>query len=197
MSDLIFPQIAGQDVTISKTPTFKTITQTSVSGKEKRIALQSSPRWAFKIAYNYLMDTQSPTDDVQTLIGFFLARQGSFDDFLLLDARNNSVVNQGFGIGDGITTSFQLVRTFGTFVEPIMGILIAPAITINGVPTTAFTWTTHGVITFTTIVPPLNAVLDWTGGYYYRVRFMPDEQEYEYFVQNLAQIKTVELISVK
>ncbi len=196
MSDLIFPQLGGLDVTISKTPTFKTITQTSVSGKEKRIALQSSPRWTFKITYNYLSDTNSPTDDVQTLIGFFLARQGSFDDFLLLDNRNNAVLYQTFGIGDGSTTAFQLVRIFGTFVEPILGIISPPIITVNGTATTAFTWTVGGIIIFTT-APALNAVIKWSGSYYYRVRFQQDEQEYEYFVQNLAQAKTVEMISVK
>lgn len=196
MSDAIFPVLIGQEWPVSKTPSYKTLVQTSVSGKEKRLALQSYPRWTFIVSYSYLSDGGSPTDDIHTLVGFYLARQGQFDTFLFNDVTDNTATNQTIATGDGSTTQFQLVRNYGGFIEPVKGLVTAPVITVNGVATTAFTWTTMGMINFST-APPAGAVIAWTGQFLYRCRFTQDHNEFQNNLSGMWAAKQLEFITVK
>ena len=56
-------------------------------------------------------------------MGFFLARGGQFDDFLLNESdltqrlEDSVFSGQPIGAGDGVTKNFQLVRNFGGFLE--------------------------------------------------------------------------------
>lgn len=80
MSDLYFPSLPGQTWPLLKTPTFNTVIQTSVSGREKRCSLWSTPQWKFKIAFDYL-----ELADFTTLLGFFVQHQGAAESFKLTD----------------------------------------------------------------------------------------------------------------
>ena len=57
-------------------------------------------------------------------MGFFLARGGQFDDFLLNESEltqsleDSVFTGQPIGTGDGVTKNFQLVRNFGGFLKP-------------------------------------------------------------------------------
>lgn len=200
MSDAIFPTFIGQSWPVTKSPAYKTLIQTSVSGKEKRIALQSYPRWTFGISFNYLSDDGTPNCDVQKLSGFILSRQGSFDDFLFAADpfffSDNVANDQSFGVGDGITTQFQLVRNYGGYIEPVTGIIEAPVIKKSGVATTAFIFSTYGVITFAT-APAAGEVLKWSGKFYYRVRFTEDSIDLENDMYRIWSSQSVGLITVK
>jgi uncharacterized protein (TIGR02217 family) len=108
---------------------------------------------------------------LQTLIGFYNARQGQFDDWLYSDPDDSSVTAQQFGVGDGVTTSFQLVRTFGGFSEPVTALVSTDfPVYVNGTATGAVAATLTGVVTFTT-APAAGALLTATFSYYWRVRF--------------------------
>lgn len=197
MSQAIFPSLPGLKWGTTKTPEWKTIIQESVSGKELAASLMTYPRWLYTLSYEFLRSGAEL--ELQTLVGFFNARRGKFDDFLYLDPDDNSVTVQSFGAGDGVAVSFGLTRPYGGFVEPVQNLNGAPSIYINGVlktVTTDYTISSIGVVTFA-IAPASGAVLTWTGNYYWRVRFTQDTNEITNFMQGLYEAKKLSFRTVK
>ncbi len=195
MSNAVFPVLAGLSWNVIKTPVWHTKIQESVSGKELRAAFFSAPLWRFSMSYEILR-ADAVNAELQSLMGFFLARQGMFDSFLYTDPTDHSVAAQNFGTGDGTTTQFQLVRSLGGFSEPIQNVNGTPTLDVNGTPTAAFTLGSTGVITFTT-APAAAAVLTWTGSFYFRCRFDLDSADFSNFMQNLWEMKKLSFQSVK
>jgi len=108
MSSLIFPLRAVGAIIRSKEPVTDTRIDTAVSGKEARSTWQSIPRWRYKIGFGSVRsDTRQ---DYQHLVGHFLKHLGQLDSFLLRDPEDCLSYYQCFGIGDGVTTSFQIQR---------------------------------------------------------------------------------------
>ena len=73
---------------VTKNPTFSTEIQSSLAGREVRVQNFQNPIWEFTLAYEYLLTDPRSRDEneqtpLETLVGFFLARGGQFDDFLL------------------------------------------------------------------------------------------------------------------
>lgn len=195
MSNAIFPTLPGLQLSVTKTPEWSTEIQRAVSGKELRAPLFSYPIWHFSLSYEFLR--AGAQAELQTLLGFFNARQGAFDTFLFTDPSDCSVTDQSFGTGNGTTTQFQLVRTMGSFIEPIRAPNGTPTIKVAGVATGSFSLdAATGIVTFFT--PPTNgAALTWSGNYYFRVRFAKDTADFENFLYQLWQLKKLELVSVK
>src|SRR5690349_20760509 len=128
MSNTLFPKIKGLAWNVVKTPTFSTEMQESLAGREVRLQNFQNPIWEFTLTYDYLLNDPRTRDEneqtpLETLVGFFLARGGQFDDFLLnesdLTGRLEDSVYSGqpIGIGDGATKTFQLARNIGGFLE--------------------------------------------------------------------------------
>jgi hypothetical protein len=111
---------------IVRKPVFNTKIQTTTSGKELRSAFWAYPVWHYSVHFEFLRQYNGLTE-LNTLGGFFLARQGAFDSFLWTDPTDSSVANQTIGTGDGSTVAFPAVRTWAGFVEPIGA--------FNGTPT--------------------------------------------------------------
>ncbi|HLH29835.1 MAG TPA: DUF2460 domain-containing protein [Terriglobia bacterium] len=197
MSNIVFSPPPYLAWSVFKSPQFNTVVQSATSGKTVRVALWSNPIWTFKLTWDVIRDGNATPSDIQTLIDFFLARQGSFDTFLFTDPTDNSVSNQQFGTGDGTTLSFQLTRTWASFAEAIQNTNGAPVIKKNGVTLSAgvdYSINSTGLVTFS-VAPATSAVLTWTGSFFYRLRFKNDLQEFENFLFNLWSAKTVELVS--
>ena len=193
MSNAVLPDLPGLDIAVRKTPIWKTQVQTAVSGKELRNKLFSYPLYQITVSFNVLR--AGAEAELQTLIGFFNSRNGSFDNFLYADPMDFTVTDQSFGAGNGAATQFQLVRTLGGHVEPVMNLNGNPVIKVAGVTktlTTDYTIDATGMVTFVT-APANGAALTWSGNYYYRVRFENDEAEFEQFLWHLWQAKKIEL----
>src|SRR5258707_15877046 len=162
MSNLLFPKVRGLGWTITKNPTFSTEIQSSLAGREVRVQNFQNPIWEFTLAYEYLLNDPRSRDEseqtpLETLVGFFLARGGQFDDFLLnltdLTGRLEDSVYSGqpIGAGDGSTKSFQLVRNFGGFLEAVQNPMNQSAtVYVNGVAKVQGTDFTiaNGLVTF-------------------------------------------------
>jgi len=155
MGSALFPKFLGAAFSITKSPRFSTLIHESASGKELRLALQAMPRWHITLTYEYLYarqrylasnqvpDSSALIDPVNlvandwaALAGFFAARQGAFDDFLLDDQDEDPIiasVNGPIGTGDGSTFSFQLQRRLGAFSEIVQN--------VNGTPVQPSIWT--------------------------------------------------------
>ncbi len=217
MSNLLFPKIKGLGWDVVVNPTFSTDIQQSLAGREVRIQNFQNPIWEFTLHYEYLLNDARFRDDteqtpLETLIGFWIARGGQFDDFLLnltdLTGRLEDSVYSGqpIGTGNGSATNFQLVRNIGGFLEAVQNPANQTAqVYLNGVPKIQGSDYTiaNGLVSFS--VAPGNGVAitaDFT--LLYRVRFHTgtsrsgkEGMELNNFYFNLYECKEVQLISVR
>lgn len=195
MSNAILPTLPGMSFPVERTPIWSTKVQESTSGKEVRLAYWSYPRWKYSISFDFLRSGAQA--ELQSLVGFFNARQGAFDDWLFNDPDDNTATAQLFGTGDGVTTTFQLARSLGGYYEPVRAVNVMTQITKNGTPTAAFTLNQFaGTVTFTT-APSAGQVLAWTGTYYWRCRFLDDQITPAKFMKDLWELSALEFQSLK
>lgn len=198
VSNAVFPMLTGISWNRERTPMWRTVVKQASSGKEKRAALWSYPQWMFRLSYEFLEDDQSNIfSDFRTIVGFFNARMGAFDDFLYDDPYDNSVTNQVLGVGDGSNKEFQFVRNIGGWIEPINDINGVPEVYFNDtICSTAMYTRTNGRLTFNT-PPPAGVIIRSTFQFYYRLRFNQDQAETNLFLHNLYELKKIEMVSVK
>ena len=190
MSDLLFPTLRGLTYPIGKTPHWKTLQTQTVSGIKKFVRMYTYPYYELNLKFNYLGDEDSQADDIHTLAGFYNKMGGASVDFLFADPlfEPNTVTKQEFAHGDGVTTAFQLMRSYGGFVEPVFGILEHPTIYMLDESTgteyqleenTHYYINSLGVFSSALGAPSIDNVFYWTGKWYYRCHFANDEAELE------------------
>ena len=151
MSDVKFPKLRGLAWEVKRTPRFGTIIQPSVvPGYEVRVPLAHDPLYNFQLSYKILTSGAVVNDTLNQLEGFFKARQGAYDSFLLplseimggdpsegvvndqqlpLDANYNSPLVRRQGGSGYLETIYELARLVnddGTLTETI------PAISLDG-----------------------------------------------------------------
>ena len=133
MSNAVLPLLKGLTFPVRKTPRWSTKIQTGVSGKETRIGLWSYPIYDYEQQYSMLR-SDNVNLELQTLLDFYSARQGSFDTWLFNDPDDNTATLMPFGTGDGVTTAFQLTRTLvsGGFSEPVTALNGSATVVVNG-----------------------------------------------------------------
>jgi len=190
MSDAIFPELPGLEWKNRKSPEWNTGIQRAASRRELRATFMSAPIYNFSLSYEFLREGVEA--EVETLIGFFNARKGRFDSFLFEDPLDHVVSGQLFGAGDGTTTKFQLVRSFGGNTEPVMNLNGTPFIKKAGVSITPAS-IVNGLVTFST-APAAGAALTWSGAYYYRCRFAEDTADFENFLYRLWELRQLEFV---
>jgi uncharacterized protein (TIGR02217 family) len=197
MSSAIFPQLAGLEYPVTRTPIGgRTLIQTSVSGLENRVALWSAPRWQWTLSFNFLRDDAN--DEFRTLLAFFLARQGSYDSFLFEDIDDNAVTGQAIGVGDGVTTAFQLVRSLGGYAEPVLAPNVVSAVTVAGEPIgSAYSVNANGGMLTLAVAPLAGATVAADFTWYWPVRFLADQYDFAKFMNRLWEQKKLDFISLK
>ncbi len=194
MSDEVFPSLIGETYPQTRTPIHSTLIQTSVSGREIRIAQHPWPRYQWTLSFSYL-SAEAALSHFQALIGFYNARHGSFDSFLFNDAYDNAVVDQPIGTGNGAQKSFQLVRTFGDSTEAVFDLNGGLIVKVGGVVNGGWTYDSKtGLITFGA-APAGDITASFA--YYWRVRFVDDKADFENFVYNLFELKKIAFISTR
>lgn len=197
MSNAVFPTLIGQSWPFVMAPEFSTKVQRAVSGREYRAAYMQYPLYTFTLYYEVLRDAAS-FEELQELLGFFLARQGSFDNFLFTHPSDNAVVAQNFGTGTvGGQTVFPLIRTYGAGgftandlvqnVNAITYIKDAGVTIAQGAGAGKYTIDSLGNVTFGT-APASGDALTWAGSYYYRCRFTKDTQDFSQLMSGLWDI---------
>jgi uncharacterized protein (TIGR02217 family) len=196
MTNQIYPVLPGRAWPITRTAIYKTDKHEAVSGRELRIARWAYARYRWALTYEVMRESMS---ELQAVAGLYGACLGSYDTFLWKDPDTafSAATSQQFGVGDGVTTKFQLARNYGgQFAEPVAAVVDGPSIYTGGTLNTANTVTAlSGYVTFNT--PPASGVaLTWTGTYYWRCRFDADELSADQFMKNLWSGK-VQFMSVK
>lgn len=195
----VFPHFPMQDYLSQKSPTFPpTIIRRSVSNREVRASFGDYPIWQFKVALEGVRDKPGASE-IQRLYAFFCNSYGQFKEFYYYDPYDNAVSAQPFGAGDGVTAAFQIFREVGPdspqpFAEPVYVLYGTPIVTINGTPTTDFTISGYGTITFGT-APGNTDVLAWSGSFMFLCRFAADQIDAAQMVKRIFSFQGIPFTS--
>lgn len=202
MSNNIFPDLPGLSFSVTRKPTFTSKILTTANGKELRARETISPMYNFSLSYEFLRDNVQ-FKELQKLASFFMNLYGEWDTFLFQDPDDCIANGMFFGIGDGTTTTFQLMRSFGDFVEPVLNASVENTLALMWSPdnldpmwprdpnpnmwtlgTGPYTVSPNARITFDT-APAAGQRLYWSGVYYFRCRFDKDALAFEKFMNTL------------
>jgi hypothetical protein len=222
VSNAVFPAaVRGLTWTILKSFEFDTIVQSSPAKIETRVNQMQNPVWHLTFIYDYLKDYAWDIvpglnyTDYQTMLGFCLARQGKFDDFLYDDTSDNSVGPGLLPSGDpNPQAQLQLIQDSSTgiwyspiqrnmggqFYEDITD-LQAGGITVYGNGAVQIPVTQYNVGGPGLSIPGYSffgLYIQWTGtptppitaqfNFYFRMRFEEDTQDFENFMYLLWTI---------
>lgn len=200
MSNEVFPDFPGIQWTKTKTPIFSTRIQTATSGRESRAGFYVYPLWEYVWSYEILRD-DTINDELSELIGFYLARYGALDSFLIEDDSDISVTSQLISVADGILTDFQMVRTYGGFLEPVTDLTDAIIYCDSVEQTSGYTLGSEdsGVLSFTS-APAEGTVITADFSHYKRVRFLEygeGDEAFKNFMYQLWEAKKVAFITAR
>ena len=194
----VFPSVTelpGITYPVGYTLQWDTVKHDAISGKRVRY-----PNWTYPIhKYNLpisTLRTDAAIEEWQTLIGFINSVQGAAQLWAYEDPNDDSVTDQEFGVGDGTTTAFQLVRSLGGFTEPVFLVDQFPTIMVAGTPTVGYTLSAGGLITFNS-APASSAALTWSGTYKWGCRFDDDTTDMSQFVFNIFEAKALKFSTEK
>lgn len=195
MSNLVLPSLPGQAWPRQRGTLYSTQVQASDSMRKWRIARAIYPVYKITLNYNVLR-----TADHITLRAFFEAHKGRGATFLFDDRddrlQNDTATPQAFGVGNGTTRTWSLVRAQGGVVMPIGRSNIISQVRVAGTATAAYTVDDFGFISFTT-APANGVVLDWTGTHYWRCAFDSDEFDSEEFLRGIYKSKSLKFVTEK
>jgi uncharacterized protein (TIGR02217 family) len=191
-------------------PIFATATLTTVSGVEIRSAQQAFPLWEFEMTYELLADrTQNTVVDpnlalyteLQQISGLFLVCRGQYGRFFFTNPTDNSRTGQVIQTGDGVTTSFRVIRSWANFSEPVGAVNVGEAINVylDDVLQAPSSWEINSDLTHLVFdsAPSEGAVITMDFFFYYFCRWLEDIQDYEQFFQHLWEYKSCKFRSTK
>jgi uncharacterized protein (TIGR02217 family) len=197
------PLAPGLTWSVHVSPKFNTRVASHVSGREIRTAWQQYAIYDLTLSFDVLHG--DATQEIQTLMGFFLARQGQYDTFLLdlgavtQNSADSYVTTGAQGTGDGTTTVFTLLRTVGEAAEPAGYVFHADftAVYVAGTlqDPDSYTFTSPNQLVFNT-APANGAQITATFRYYFICRFATDQQDFEEFMTNLWSLHELKLTTV-
>jgi uncharacterized protein (TIGR02217 family) len=191
----VFPSLPGLAWSIKRSAELNTIKHEAISGKNIRIANWTYPKYHYEVPLNFLRSAAA-YQEWQTLEGFYNSVNGPAGLWAYDDSNDDTATNEGLGEGDGTTTAFQLVRAFGGQAGPVFLVNGTPTITVGGTPTTAFSVSAYGVVSFTA-APAAGALVAWSGNFYMPCQFDDDKLDVENFMFQLARVKSLKFSTVK
>lgn len=187
----VYPTLKGLAYPVKWTPSFVNMpTQTTSDGSDIDLGLADYPLHDFELSYDFLRDYSGLTE-FKTLVGFVLQNGGTKGRFLFSHPDDNIVVGQGVGTGDGTTTTFTLVRSFGAGgfagIEPVgmADLTTTFNVKVNGVLKTLGTDYTvdqttgaANTITFAS-APASSAAITVDMSYRYYCKLLSNAQEFD------------------
>jgi hypothetical protein len=204
----VFPALP-QGYPFKIAPGFETVEGTTKSLREMRTPQRTLPLWDFEILFEELRDQgQNETPfapfagftQFEQLVQLWLMMYGQMGNFAFNCPYDNSRTMQAIGTGDGTTTTFTIVRTWGyggvTFTEPVGLPNVITAVYLNGSELTSPFWSTdRNKIIFNT-APAAGVAITMTFSYYYVCRFVEDEQDFEEFSRGRWTLPSLKFQSV-
>jgi uncharacterized protein (TIGR02217 family) len=193
-----FPSLSTQGWSTHVRPRFATDIAGHVSGRETRRATRASALYDIELTYE-LLRADAAHQELQILAGFFVEQGGRDALFWMAPPGLSIVTGQALGSGDGSTTTFALVRTFGAYAEPIAGTSGVTAVYLNGVAQGSGWSVSSGYgpqINFAT-APNMGAVVSADFGLLWLCRFAEDVADLENFMSLLWNWRTIKLATVR
>ena len=199
MTPPTFPVLPGQGWSVHKRPSFSTRVASHVSGREVRSPLYAATLYEFELTFDGLASGGGPAGlgagSLQRLLGFVLACQGQLTPFVYVDPTDGFVAAQPIATGDGVTTSFPVVRTLGGIAEPVGWATSLANVTVGGAPAVA-SLVAPATLAFAT-APSAGAAIVADVGYAFLCRFLDDQQDFENVMAGLWQVKSLKFRSVR
>lgn len=194
----VFPTLPGISWEVTKTPVWSTTIQTTKSGKELRLQNWMYPQWKFSLSYEFLRDSQTDLQsELKKLAGFFNMSCGQFKPFAYVDPHDCTIINQTLAIVTGTNDMYQVIRSYGGFVEPVKYLVPGSVnVYVNDEPIYYFTIIDNGIIKLTNF-PGTGVKLSADCNFGYVCRFAQDEMDFRIFMKNLYEARRVELVTVK
>lgn len=143
-------------------PTYRTSVVEALNGSRKKNKIWSYPLHRYDVSY-----ALKTMEQLEAVIEFFHQCEGRAHEFRFKDwadfkscshHQQISLTDQQIGIGDGIKTNFQLIKSYGTtnpktrpISKPIENTLL---VAIDGVLTESYTVSDKGVLQFDTAPSP-------------------------------------------
>ena len=188
--DVIFPLALGRDAEVI--PETSTAILTSAGGHETRNASWAAARTRYDVGPGVRSEA-----DVAALLAFFRSRQGPARGFRLRDPFDFSGTDEAIGVGDGVTTAFDLVKLYGESVRritrPVTG---SVAVAVDGAATQAFTLQQSGRVVLDT-PPAVGAAITATFLFDVPVRFAEDRLSVSRATFGAGMAASVPLIEVR
>ena len=195
----IFPALPGKGFA-TKRPIAASLVAEHESGRSVRTALYGG-LYEFEVGFDGLAAdwTQNPglaSRSLQALLGLYLQCGGAFGTFLYTDPNDNTATNQPIAVGDGATTSFELVRSVGAATDTVSYVTSISAVALNGGAASSWSLLPPNLVQFS--APPAAGVLIAASfSYAFQCRFLDDSLELENFMQSLWSSKRVRFRSLR
>ncbi len=177
------------------------------SGDEERNASWANSRQRYDVSYGIRR-----SDDLAVVVAFFEARNGRLYGFRFKDWADHrscqpsltpSPTDQQIGIGDGVTTSFQLVKRYASGGQSWARAITKPVantvqIALNGIPQLGG-WSADvktGLVSFDT-APAIGIAI--TAGFEFDVpvRFDSDALDVTLDIERLGYITSIPLLEIR
>jgi uncharacterized protein (TIGR02217 family) len=183
-------------------PRFLTTIVTLASGKERRNIEWSKVRSFYDVSHGI-----KDPDQMLELRNFFYARFGRAYSFKFRDWGDCEIFNQNIGVGDGVKTKFQVIKSYisgpGQYdrtITKLKGGSVLP-IKVNGVPKVEDTdYTidyTDGTVTFA-VAPANGFVINMPYAFFYvHVRFDIDDFDPKWEFWQYQSWESIPLVEIK
>jgi len=201
--DVAFPLAMGREARVS--PGFSTAVVTTASGHEQRNADWASARLRFDVGPGVRSEA-----DVATLIGFFRARRGAAKAFRFRDPTDFSsngmtgtpgALDQLLGTGDGVRTTFPLVKSYGAGadaeVRPVTRPVAASVLVSVAGVVMATGWSLDGGAVVFDVAPAAGAAVRAGFVFDVPVRFAEDALDVGVGTWRAGEVVSVELVEVR
>jgi hypothetical protein len=124
---------------------------------------------------------------------------GEDNPFWIAPPGLNGVAGQAIGTGDGVTTAFPLVASLGGYVGPVYGTSGVSAIYLNGVAQGSRWSVSSGYLPaiLFAAAPASGIAIAADFGLLWLCRFADDVQDFEEFMAQLFELRTLRLTTVR
>lgn len=190
--------------------TFRNVIQEAIAGNEQRFGQWTKCRGVGDLSFG-LRSSDDPFGDFAVILAIWRAHRGSLSPFRFRDWSDYKATDELFGNGDGVKTSFQLVKTYdpsqillgtpGTLFYVRSITLPADALTIkvDGVvqsPGIDYAIIDNAGIASFSSAPSNGTVLTWSGEFDVPVRFDTDQLPVVIDEADLVSIRSIPIKEV-
>lgn len=206
----ILPNLNG--FSVHKKPIFASGVNEFIVGRELTVAQQAFPLWEFDLTFEILRTTtNNQVQDVyfadyfteyESILVVFLQALGQSGRFLYDDPSDDSRTGQFIAMGDGHTTTFRVVRDWGTgdltLTEPVGEVNIFEGFQfyVDGTPTSV-TLDAEGESIVFSVAPANGTTITGDFFFFYKCRFLEDNVSFEEIMYDRWSNKSLKFRSVK